>query len=109
MSQNRRFLSQCGPDAKQRALQLALEIYAMVPLIPRSLFISGLEILIDYARFGERYNGTLASGKHKTEATFWPRGWDLFVGHPFSLVPWNFDNLSEGRVPNGSYMGNFVT
>ena len=62
-----------------RALQLELEIYARVPLIPRSLFMNGLDIQIDGEDFGGYYNGTFASGGHKIEATFWYNQVGIFV------------------------------
>ena len=84
---NGRLLLRCGLDAKQRASELAMEIYARVPLIPQSLLISGLDSQIDYENLGRYYNGTLVNGEDSTNATLWPRRWGINVGHhPFSRI-----------------------
>ncbi|KIL70928.1 hypothetical protein M378DRAFT_155877 [Amanita muscaria Koide BX008] len=41
LTNNQTFLSQCGRDAARKAALLASEIYARVPLLPRSLFENG--------------------------------------------------------------------
>jgi hypothetical protein len=79
----------CGPDGKKRASQLALEIYAKIPLIPQSLLIRGPNVRIESKYWSNYYNGTLVNGECKSEATFWSWRWGIFVGYPFSLAPRN--------------------
>ena len=65
-----------------RAMTLALEIYARVPLIPQPLFMNGLDIQIDIMNedFPVGYhNGTLANGNHKIEVMFWSHWYGIFV------------------------------
>ena len=89
MIHNRGFLIQFGTDVTQRALQLALEMYARVPHIPQSLFMKGLDIQVDDKYFGDHYrNGTLTSGKHKTEAMFWYQQDSIFVCCLHFLASW---------------------
>jgi hypothetical protein len=68
-----------------KALQLALEIYARVPLIPQSLFMGGLDIQIPIDDNVYR-NGTLASGENKKEAMFLSHATGIFVCHPSFLA-----------------------
>jgi serine/threonine protein kinase len=52
------------------ASQLALEIYARMPLIPRSLFLNGVNIEIGDKSSVGHGRGTLTNGRHKIKATF---------------------------------------
>jgi hypothetical protein len=85
---DRRLLLRGGPNDMHKALQLALEIYARVPLIPQSLFMGELEIQIDDKDLDLdiHYNGTLAGGKHKTKAMFWVHSYGIFVCYPHFLA-----------------------
>jgi hypothetical protein len=85
---NRKFPIRYGPDAMHTALQLALEIYARVPLIPQSLFMNGPDVQIgDKVKdSGVLYNGTLASGKHKTKVMFRSFGSAMFFICQMALV-----------------------
>ena len=85
---NKRFLIRCGPDTMHRASQLALQIYARVPLIPRSLFLNGENVEIDNDENLEGFhNGILTNGKHKIKIMFWPVDGGIFVCyHPFLMA-----------------------
>ena len=73
-------MSRRGPDNMHTAaLQLALEIYAKMPLIPQSLFLNGANI--------EAHNGstgTLDNGGHKVKAIFRYHAYGIVVCYRLS-------------------------
>ena len=71
----------CGPDAMHRGVQLALHIYAKIPLIPRSLFLNGVDIEENEC------TGTLTNGRHKIKATFEDHDYGIFVRYQLSPTP----------------------
>src|ERR1700760_1218249 len=98
MTHSRRFLTRCGPEVTHKALQLALEIYARVPLIPRSLFMSGTDIQIDFKDFNGLQTGTLVSVKHEMKVFLWDLSYGISVCYPFSSALWNVGNANEAYV-----------
>jgi hypothetical protein len=82
-------------------MQLALEIYARMPLIPRCLILNGVTIK----------NGnppTLANGRHEIKATFRThKGYGIFVCCQLLPPHRNADNVYEVHVPKSTCMGDF--
>ena len=66
-----------------RAMQLALEIYARIPLIPRSLFLDVVNIE-DNEPVG---TGTLANGGHRTKVTLEQHAYGIFVCYLLATAP----------------------
>jgi hypothetical protein len=88
MIYNEKSLIHCSSDAMRRTSQLALGIYARVPLIPQLLFMSGLDTQInsDGVSGYRSVSGTLTSGNHKAKVKFRSYSeYDIFVCYlPFS-------------------------
>ena len=64
----------------RRALQLALEIYAKIPLIPRSLFLNGVNIEV------KKRTGTLVNGRHKTKVAVQDLAYGISVRYQLSTA-----------------------
>ena len=89
------------------AAQWVLEIYARIPLVPQSLFVSGHVIQIDDERM-EGYNiGTLASGKREMKVLLWDHSYGIHVCYTFSPAAWNINHICAVHVSKGACMGNF--
>lgn len=106
---SRRFLVQFSPDAMRKASQLALQIYARLPLIPRTLFLNGANVVIGDKDSEGIYNGTLASDKHKIKVLFWPIHQSIFVCCLPFLASSIGGNVLKALVSSSTHMGTFVT
>ena len=100
MINNRRFLNWWCVDVARNATQLALEIYARIPLLPGSLFLKKT----DLGKAG--YDGHKAEYRGKTV-----RLWHSTYGINVSIILvclQTFGDIPVANVPSRICMGNSI-